>query len=331
MAVPSPARKRRLAAVAVVGIALLTLVIYLATRGGGGDSVEGSPETAATVGDVSPDTAAATEPLSLVVVPLDATVWFSGFQIAATGATFNPVANVVEMNVTFTNDALGAADPLGMLQAGNAALEWSGGRVTAFCACSSQLPAGNQFPATIEFDTPADFDLRGAAFVLGGATQHQAKIPLDGGAATSELPVPYDIHGQIDDGAGTTFTIERVRLVSARCSGLASDLTYVPASANEVSVEVVGSAVYTGEGSVGFGDATLILPDGTRIGSTSLTSFVYPLAPNQPQHDIGVCFPVPAPAAGPVHTGRSPLPTSAGMRPDSPSSSERRFDDPRPV
>src|SRR4029079_11515866 len=82
-------------------------------------------------------------------------------------------------------------------------------------------------------------------------------------------------------------------------SGLASDLTYAPASVHEVSVEVVGSAVYTGEGSVGFGDATLILPDGTRIGSTSLTSFVYPLAANQPQHDIGVCFSVPAPVAGP--------------------------------
>ena len=56
--------------------------------------------------------------------------------------------------------------------------------------------------------------------------------------------------------------------------------------------------MYTGDGSVGFGDATLILPDGTRIGSTSLTSFVYPLAADQPQHDIGVCFTVPAPTTG---------------------------------
>ena len=195
-AVASPAGKRRLAVIAVVGVALVALVVYLATRGGSDASVEGSSDTSASVGELSSDAGAATEPLSLVVVPLHATVWFSGFQIAATEATFNPLAGVVEMTVTFSNDALGAADPLGVLQAGNAALEWSGGRVTAFCTCSSQLPAGNQLPATIEFDTPADFDLHGAAFVLGGATQHQAKIPLDGGAASSEPPVPYDIQGQ---------------------------------------------------------------------------------------------------------------------------------------
>src|SRR4051794_36694820 len=83
VAVPSPAGKGRLAAVAVVGIALVALAVYLVTRGGGDDSVKGSPATAATGGDVSPvaDAGAATEPLSLVVVPLDATVWFSGFQI----------------------------------------------------------------------------------------------------------------------------------------------------------------------------------------------------------------------------------------------------------
>jgi hypothetical protein len=89
-----------------------------------------------------------------------------------------------------------------------------------------------------------------------------------------------------------------VRVVSGECSGLASDLTYLPAPIDQVSVEVVGTAVYTGEGTVGFGDATLQLPDGTPIGSASLTSFVYPLSPNQPQHDIGVCFSVPAPAQG---------------------------------
>src|SRR4051794_40554662 len=296
-AVAAPRRNRRLAAVLIVGLGLLAAVIYLVTHDRGDDTV-GSPQSAATVGDLTSDAATATEPVSLVAVPLDANVWFSGFRVAATAATFNPVAGVVEMTVTFTNDAIGPANPLGMLQSGSGALEWSGGRVTAFCTCSTQLPAGNQLPATLEFDVPAAFDLRGAAFVLGGATQHQAKIPLDGGAATSEQPVPYDIRGQIDDGAGTTFTIERLRVVPGECSGLASDLTYVPASLDRVSVEVVGTAVYTGEGTVGFGDATLRLPDETPIGSASLTSFVYPLSPNQPQHDIAVCFSVPAPVAG---------------------------------
>ena len=214
-------------AVAIVGIA--AGIIYLvATRGGDDDATGGSPQTAATLGELTSSAAATTQQLSLTDVALNATVWFSGFEIVATRATVDSITGVVEMPVTFTNDAPGAANPLGMLQRGSGALEWSGGRATAFCSCSTQLPAGTALPATIEFDTPADFDLRGAAFVLGGATQHQAKIPLDGGSATSDPPVVYDIQGQIDDDAGTSFTIERVRVVAADCWGLASDLTYVP-------------------------------------------------------------------------------------------------------
>ncbi|HEY4608506.1 MAG TPA: toll/interleukin-1 receptor domain-containing protein, partial [Ilumatobacteraceae bacterium] len=253
---PSRRDNRRMAAVAVVGLALVAAVIYLVTRRGDSNDAQGSPQTAASVGEPTSDAVTATAPASLSVVPLGATVWFAGFQIGTTQATFNPVAGVVEMEVTFTNDAIGAADPLGMLESGSGALEWSGGRVPAFCSCSTQLPAGNKLPATMEFDVPADFDVQSAVFVLGGATQHQAKIPLGGGAPTSDQPVPYDVRGQIDDGAGTTFTIERVRVVPAECSGLASDLTYVPGSVDRVSVEVVGTAVYTGEGTVGFGDAT---------------------------------------------------------------------------
>jgi len=200
--------------------------------------------------------------------------------------------------VTFKNDALGTADPEGVLISGTA-LEWSGTPLTGFCSCSTQLPAGNVLPTTIQFYPTEGFDLRGAVFVMGGATQHQAKIPLDGSAATSDAPIAHDeIQGQIDDGAGTTFTIERVRVVAADCWGLADGLTYVPGSSDRVAVEVVGSVVYTGEGNINFGDATLVLPDGTRIASASLTSYVYALSPNQPQHNVGACFSVPAPATG---------------------------------
>jgi hypothetical protein len=311
-ATPTPKpNTRRTALVAVVIVALVAGAIYLVSRRGGDDSVEGSTQTAATtVGESTPtaDTAAETSAdttsgtaageAPLADVALDAKAWFSGFEIAATRATYDPTAGEVDVLVTFKNDALGAADPLGVLLSGSA-LEWSGDPLTAFCSCSNQLPGGNVLPATIQFFPPAGFDLRGAVFVLGGATEHQAKIPLDGGAATSDLPIAYpEIQGEIDDGAGTTFTIERVRVVAADCWGLADGLTYVPGPVDRVSVEVVGSVVYTGEGSINFGDATLVLPDGTRISSASLTSYVYALEPNQPQHDVGACFSVPAPAAG---------------------------------
>jgi len=302
----SKPNNRRTALIAVVIVALVAGAIYLASRSGRDDSVEGSAQTAATVtestetaittADTTAGTTAGDAPLADVA--LDAKVWYSGFEIAATRATYDPTAGELNMLVTFKNDALGPSDPLGVLLSGSA-LEWSGDPLPAYCSCSNQLPGGNVLPATIQFFPPAGFDLRGAVFVLGSATQHQAKIPLDGGAAISDLPVAHpEIQGQIDDGAGTTFTIERVRVVAADCWGLADGLTYVPGPADRVSVEVVGSVVYTGEGSVNFGDATLVLPDGTRISSASLTSYVYALSSNQPQHDVGACFSVPAPAAG---------------------------------
>jgi len=291
--------KRRLApVVAIVVVALAAVVIYLVTRGGNDEVAGGTSQAEATVGVATSISATTTGQAALTDVRLDATVWFSGFAISATRVTYDPAAGVVKMSVTFTNDAIGVADPLGMLEFGSSAIEWSGGRITALCACSSQLPAGNSVPSTIDVGVPTDFDLQSAVWVLGGATQHQAKVPLNGDAATSEVPVPYDIQGQIDDGQGTTFTIEKVRVVSADCSGSADRLTYAPGSADQVSVELVGSAVYTGEGNIGWGQATLYVPTGLAIASESLQPFTYVLDPNQPKHNIGVCFVVPAPAAG---------------------------------
>src|SRR3954468_12836730 len=85
-----PRDNRRVAAVAIVGVVLVAAVIYLLTRGGDNDEVGNSPQTTATLGAITSGPVTATEPLSLTVVPLDATVWFSGFRIVATQATFNP-------------------------------------------------------------------------------------------------------------------------------------------------------------------------------------------------------------------------------------------------
>src|SRR4029078_13359373 len=106
------------------------------------------------------------------------------------------------------------------------------------------------------------FDLRGAVFVLGSATEHQARIPLDGGAATSDLPIAYpEIQGEVDDGAGPPFRIERVRVVAADCWGLADGLTYVPGPVDRVSVEVAGAVVYSGAGTIHLCVATQALTE----------------------------------------------------------------------
>ena len=79
-------------------------------------------------------------------------------------------------------------------------------------------------------------------------------------------------------------------------------------------MEVVGLTVYTGEGNINFGDATLILPDGTAIGSESLTSSVYALSPNRPEHGVAACFSVPVPAVG----SYTLVVTAANIDPDPP-------------
>jgi len=297
---PSPTRRRTLlTAVAAVLAVLVAGAAYVMLRDRGGEGAEG-----ATPGPSSPGSATS-ESVGTTIAPgqaaaatatLDADVWFAGYEISVHGASFDPERLEAAVDVTITNVQPATADPLAIL-GDITVLEWDGHRATSFCACS-RLPPGATLTDTLTFAVDEDFALTHAVLAFGQPHQHRALVPLDGSTPSSERPMTLPVSGVIDDGAGTTFTVDRVEVLPARCNGLSSALAYVPGPADEISVVVWGTALTTVTPNVGLGNALLVQPDGTALGSTSLDGVIYVLEPGQPQRDIPVCFTVRTPTSG---------------------------------
>jgi hypothetical protein len=281
------------ALVAVIGAAVVGLLVgWLATRGDSGTAAKAtSTSTSAALTATVPSTSDATSHAGV-----NAKVWFAGFDIAVDGADFDAGKRQVKVATTFVNRQAETADPLGLLVDNITALEWQGRRTSGFCSCG-QLAPGASNRTDLVFDVDATFQFPGTTLVFGGPQQHQAVVALDGRAATGAAPISRSVSGVIDDGAGTTFTLQRVDVVPATCHGLADRLGYSAGPAGQVAVVAWGSATTTKK-SVGLGSASLVLPDGTGLASSSLNGYVYALAPGQPVHDVGVCFDGPAPVSG---------------------------------
>jgi hypothetical protein len=229
---------------------------------------------------------------------LDADVWFAGYEITVHEASFEPGQRAVTVDVTMKNVQPSASNPLDILL-DRVAVEWDGRRATGFCDACSPLPPAASGNDTWTFSIDDEgFELQDAALVLGQPTDHRAIVPFDGSPPTGDRPTTLPLSGVVDDGAGTSFTVERVEILPARCSGLSSSLAYDPGPADEVAVVVWGTALTTRTGSVGFGTALLVLPDGTALGSSSLTGVIYVLGTAQPERNIPVCFAVRVPTSG---------------------------------
>jgi TIR domain len=289
--------RRRLAVGAALAVAVVVGGTAVATwRSDGGDTGHaGSPDTPSSATAATSPGGGGDEAGTDTVSP-GSDVWFAGYRISVRRATFDPEGSEVGVDVTITNVQPATADPLAIM-GDLTVLEWGGHRATSFCTCS-RLPPGASESETLTFSVDGDVDLDTAVLAFGEPEQHRALVPFDGSPPTSEQPTVLDVSGSIDDGAGTTFTVARVDVVPARCSGLSSDLAYVPGPADEVAVVVWGTAVTSATPNVGLGQARLVLPDGTAVGSSSLDGVIYVLEPGQPHADIPVCFAVPSPGPG---------------------------------
>ena len=270
-------------AAAVLGLLILRLAL------GNGDG----PGAAASGQPGQPTTAAS----SATAVDLEAVAWFSGYDIEVNRARYDSTHRKVGIDTAFTNRQPDDADPGYILGGEITALEWNGRRFLPYCVCNA-LPVSATLDTTLNFDVDDGFDIRNAVLVFGKPTQHQAKIPLDGEPATSEMPLSRNVRGAIPDGAGSTFTVEKIDVVPAGCQGLADGLNYVPGPADKLSIVVFGTAETTTPHGVNVGAAYLVLPDGSKSGSSSLTGSVLAVSPNQPVHGVAACMSVPAPASG---------------------------------
>jgi hypothetical protein len=288
---PERTRSRRRPVVVVASVVALLIVLWIVKDARNShDTTVGAPTAAAATATASVTSGPST------AVPLKAKVWFAGFEIGVDRATYDSARGKVTIDATFLNDQAATANVLTIFIDNITALEWQQHRATPYCTCGS-LPPGATERDELVVDAPAGFRLAGAALVFGDPEQHHAIVPLDGKPATSERPVTHTVVGKIDDGAGTTFSVERVDVVPAACHGMANELGYVPASADEMSVVAWGTAV-TSKDNIGYGNAFLVLKDGTRLASSSLNGYVYVMKQDQPEHHVGVCFRVPNPVAG---------------------------------
>jgi hypothetical protein len=294
-ALSAAARRRRVVLVAAVGL-------FLATRAGDGEDAAGTGD--AVVADPSLPAGSTKTSTATTTIELESAVWFARFRIDTDGAEHDPTQRTVAVSTTFTNEQPAAANPLNVILGDVTALE---------CECDSLAP-GASARTVLTFAVDEGFDLADAILVFGGPRQHQAKVPLDGRPAGGPGPVVQSVSGVVDDGAGTTFSVDRVEVLAATCSGLSSSLTYGPAPSDEYSVEVWGTALTTAPspGGVGFGEAYLVLPDGTKAGSSSLDGYIHVLGTDQPQRDIPVCFTV----AGPISGEYRFIATAVGVEPD---------------
>jgi hypothetical protein len=285
-------RSRRRPLIGAVALAVPLLIVWWLLRdaGGGNTTTAAAPKTTAAT---ATKTTASRSPAS---VALNAKVWFAGFDIGVQRATYDRDSGEVRIAATFVNRQAATANVVALFIGSITAVEWQGHRARPDCSCGS-LPPGATERDELVVDVPTGFQLSGAALVFGGPEQHQAVVPLDGKAPKSERPVGRAASGKIYDGAGTTFSVERVEVVPATCHGRADELGYVPGPAKEMSVVAWGTAV-TGKPNVGYGQGLLILPDGTKLASPSLSGYIYVLNADQPEHDIGICFRVPKPVKG---------------------------------
>jgi hypothetical protein len=260
------------------------------------------------LGDDDPESAASDTPSTVVTAEdggstasstvLNADVWFAGYEITVHEAAFDPEQRTVTVDVTMKNVQPSPSNPLDILL-DHVAVEWDGRRATGYCDACSPLPPAASGTDTWTFSIDDDgFELQDAVLVLGQPTDHRASVPLDGSPPAGNRPTTLAVSGVVDDGAGTSFTVERVEILPVRCNGLSSSLAYDPGPTDEVAVVVWGTALTTRTGSVGFGTSLLVLPDGTALGSNSLNGVIYVLETAQPARNIPVCFAVRLPTSG---------------------------------
>jgi hypothetical protein len=234
-------------------------------------------------------------PAAEATVDLAADVWFAGFEILVHDATVDD--DRVSVDLTLTNVQPTSSDPL-LLLLEDVAVEWDGRRATGNCPGCTSMPPEASLNLTWGFYVDEAFALEKGVLVLGQPRDHQTLVPFDGSPPTAQRPTTLDVTGVADDGAGTTFTVERIEVVPVRCAGYSNSMTYGPAPADEMSVIVWGTAETTRSETVYFGSARLVLPDGKVLGSSSLLPTLYWLKTGQPERDIPVCFTIRLPATG---------------------------------
>ncbi len=225
---------------------------------------------------------------------LNSQVWWSGYVITVTGGTYDALKHKLNIDATFQNTSTQQTE-LGQLSNGTK-IVWNGQYLPGYVSYGA-VPVGATAKGQIQLQPPAGFVVADSVLTFGQPDEHQAIVPLNGGAATSDQPVPLTVTGKVTLGKYVKFTVTRGILTPASCAGYMDRIKYGPLKANLMSIVLWGNATSSDPLNYGQIDQGWVLaPDGTTSASNPYVSLS--LAPKQTLHDQGLCFAVSAPGSG---------------------------------
>jgi len=225
---------------------------------------------------------------------LDSTVWWSGYVIHVTDGTYDPLKHVLHVNATFTNTSTIQTDSSTL--GNDLKIVWNGQFLVGYVT-GGAIPVGATASAQIQVTAPPGLVVADTVLAFGAPDEHQALVPLNGSAATSEQPTTLTAGGVVKVGKFASFTIAKALLVPAGCYGYPEKFKFVQLKKNEVSLVLYGT--FTNADTVGYASidqAFVVAPDTTS--ATSITGASWTLAPKQTLRDEGMCFEVAAPGSG---------------------------------
>ena len=230
--------------------------------------------------------------------------------IHVTDGTYDPLKHVLHVNATFTNTSTIQTDSSTL--GNDLKVVWNGQFLDAYVT-GGAIPVGATASAQIQVTPPKDFVVADTVLTFGAPDEHQALVPLNGSAATSEQPTTLAVGGVIKMGKFASFTITKALVVPAGCYGYPEKFKLIPLKKIEVSILVWGIATNTDQVNYAYIDQGFVLaPDGTT--STSNPAASWSLAPKATVRTQGMCFLVAAPGSGSytltMHESRSKVSAS---------------------
>lgn len=229
-----------------------------------------------------------------MALTLNAHVWWGGYAIDVSGATYDPLKRKLLITATFLNTSTAANDVSGLGAELN--VVWNSTYLQAFIPLGA-VPAGATVRAEIQVQPPPGFTPDTAVLTFGQPGEHQATVPLNGDAAASDQPVTLAVSGKVKMGKYVVFNVTSGTLLPASCAGSPSKMKFGALKKGEVSIVLSGVATNSEAGYDGFIDqAFLDVPDGTTSAANPAAYIT--LASKATVRDSALCFSVPAPGSG---------------------------------
>jgi hypothetical protein len=225
---------------------------------------------------------------------LDAHVWWGGYAIDISGATYDPMLRKLFVTAAFLNTSTASTNVSALGREMN--VVWNGTYLQGFMP-NGAVPAGGTVKGEIQFGPPAGFTPETAFLTFGQPTEHQATVPLNGDAATSEQPIEFPVSGTVKIGKYVRYAVTSGILIPASCAGSPTQMSHGPMKAGEMSIVLSGVATNSeSSGSAFIDKAYLNVPDGTT--SAAIPAMYVSVTGKGAVRDARMCFMVPAPASG---------------------------------